>query len=382
MFPRGFKILPIRLLFSLILIGILLSGLRPFNFLAANKAGLRKDMQGVHFEAPGIIFSSAPLSLSDPSSNSPEFSLQICLKPSKEPNSNLPAILSLWDPKTESLILFGQWKSSLIIRTYLKYYEGSGGFREIGVRDALKKGDKNILTITSTQHQTDIYINGTLGKHYSNYSIIPTFSDSSLFEPYLILGNSVYGKAGWSGEIYGLSVWNHELTPGEIAKNHQPFSNQIFPWEEPGPVANYSFPSQPGSLIRSTTSKGPDLLIPEKYRPFKYSILSPIWRDIAFTKSSIYDILLNILGFIPFGFIFAMARWGKYQRLASRDYLIIIFAAAALSLMIELAQVFLPTRHSQMIDVVCNTIGAFAGGYLFHLVRYHFLRVITIFVGS
>ncbi len=357
------------------LAGIIIAGLWPFNFFPPNRVFWLQDKNGLLFQNPGIVFSEKPLFESQNSEWPSQLTFEIWLKPDEAPNDYLPAIIELWNPETSSLILVGQWKSVLVIRSYSEYFQGSGLYREIGLRDALLKDIPTFLTITSTQNQTFIYINGDLSQHYSNYSIIPGIPRTNSGSAYLVIGNSIYGKAAWSGEIYGLRIWDRQLSSKEISTNYQTRKNQdLFPSDREELIANYLFNARAGFHISSTTTGGPNLLIPIIYRPFKYSILSLIWHDMSFTRTSITDIITNILGFIPFGFFLAIFIHKRKEERCFRNYFVIILVGATLSLLIELAQVFLPTRHSQMIDVACNVFGSFLGVYLFRIFLSHFSR--------
>jgi glycopeptide antibiotics resistance protein len=69
------------------------------------------------------------------------------------------------------------------------------------------------------------------------------------------------------------------------------------------------------------------------------------------------------LGFIPVGFFLSL--WLRTPFSRSRHFLVCLLSAFAVSLLIELLQVYLPTRSSQWMDVICNTLGASAGIFLY-----------------
>lgn len=71
------------------------------------------------------------------------------------------------------------------------------------------------------------------------------------------------------------------------------------------------------------------------------------------------DFVLNVLGFIPFGFVLAPALPAALGR--SGSAIAATLLAATLSLSMEVAQNFLPTRVPSNIDLACNTLGALVG---------------------
>lgn len=67
------------------------------------------------------------------------------------------------------------------------------------------------------------------------------------------------------------------------------------------------------------------------------------------------DFLLNIVLFLPCGALLKLL--GRRASMATA-------AGALLSLGIESAQMYLPTRYPSQLDVLANTLGAFAGAIL------------------
>lgn len=73
------------------------------------------------------------------------------------------------------------------------------------------------------------------------------------------------------------------------------------------------------------------------------------------------DFLLNILLFVPFGFLF-YSLWRASFRSTIATIAVVTFAGGAASFMIEFAQVF-ASRNSSAIDLISNTLGTAAGAY-------------------
>ncbi len=71
------------------------------------------------------------------------------------------------------------------------------------------------------------------------------------------------------------------------------------------------------------------------------------------------DTVLNVLGFLPFGFLLAAASPTRWPRLAV--VVLTVVLASVLSLSLETAQNFLPTRVASNLDVGANAIGALLG---------------------
>ena len=74
------------------------------------------------------------------------------------------------------------------------------------------------------------------------------------------------------------------------------------------------------------------------------------------------DLVLNVLGFLPFGFVLAPALPLRIGRVGAVIASTLI--AGLLSFGMEVTQNFLPTRVSSNVDLGCNLLGAFAGALL------------------
>ncbi|TMH28224.1 MAG: hypothetical protein E6H63_09095 [Betaproteobacteria bacterium] len=74
------------------------------------------------------------------------------------------------------------------------------------------------------------------------------------------------------------------------------------------------------------------------------------------------DIALNILGYMPFGFLCVAALHPRMRALGA--FAVALAGAAALSLSLEAAQSYLPTRVAANVDVLCNVAGAACGAAL------------------
>jgi glycopeptide antibiotics resistance protein len=68
---------------------------------------------------------------------------------------------------------------------------------------------------------------------------------------------------------------------------------------------------------------------------------------------------LNIAGFIPLGFFFTV--YFSLVRPIPRPRIMVVVLGLTISLTIETAQYFLPTRDSSMTDVITNTLGTAIG---------------------
>jgi len=77
------------------------------------------------------------------------------------------------------------------------------------------------------------------------------------------------------------------------------------------------------------------------------------------TRYTRYDIAINVISYIPFGFFVALT--GRHTRSGAR-LATATAMAALLSAAMETAQMFMPSRDASTIDLVSNTVGGALGG--------------------
>jgi hypothetical protein len=328
---------------------IVIAGLWPFNFWPENKVKWLPNQNGVQFSGQAIIFTQLP-------APSPlhTCSVELWLQPTPKESSHMGHIFSVLDEQGSETFFVGQWKSHLLLG---KGIHGKKTYREIGIRDALKKGDKRFVTITSGVDGTNIYVDGILMKSSPRFHL---FSMNEKPSGKILLGNSPTGGDYWTGNLLSLAIYNRVLTGEEVFKRFHGLKKS----GEEGPVSFYLFDEHSGTLAHDSVGDH-HLVIPARFEILQKTILIPPWEDFRFNRSYLIDILTNVLGFIPFGFFLSAYLWIKKPRSIFRLLLMSIIIAGCISLSIELIQVYLSTRSSQLTDIIMNIIGTSIGTTLF-----------------
>ncbi|HEY6820630.1 MAG TPA: VanZ family protein, partial [Burkholderiales bacterium] len=91
--------------------------------------------------------------------------------------------------------------------------------------------------------------------------------------------------------------------------------------------------------------------------PFEY--LAAEWPPRYVSR---FDMSVNVLGYMPLGWLGVAALYPRIRGLAA--FAIAAAGGAALSVLLEALQTYLPTRDASSLDVACNTVGAALGGVL------------------
>jgi VanZ family protein len=334
-----------------------LAGLWPFNFYPQNKVEWLRDRDGVRFYGKGMIFSSEKFVLPHPA-----ITIEIFLQTESEIPGHFSHILSIFDDNKLETFFIGQWRSDLLLRKKTETSNHGKIYQGIGI-DTLQKGKTRFVTITSRAEGTTFYIDGKFVKDYPKFNI---FSHNEGVFSQLILGNSPTGNDYWIGYLFGLAIYNHSLTKEQVFQHFQSWRKKQEPFllKAEGLVSLYHFDERSGELVHDHAGRYP-LFIPPKFKALKKTILVPPWKDFRMNRSYLTDMLTNTIGFIPFGFFFSAYLWIRKPRPIYRLFIISFLFSACISLTIELVQVYLPTRSSQLMDVITNILGTAIGVVLF-----------------
>jgi hypothetical protein len=337
---------------------LVMVGLWPFAFRPPNRVGWLKDRAGLSFQPDGIAYE--PKATDRSAGGLPDqpaaFTMELWLEPGRVPATDLFDILTIDDGALPSGIILFQWRTELLLR--VRDHASHGGFREIGPSGVLAEQTPRFITITVAPSGSTFYSNGLLLKHYPGF----TAPDSQL-NGRLILGNAAEGKHPWTGNLFGLAIFNRTLDPFEIAQHYALWTShqagQLA--AESGLAALYRFDEGSGQWANDLSTNRHRLLIPERYVALQKRVLELPWGPDPIEWSDLDDIAINILGFMPFGFIVY-----RYRGLAKPDgrawnVVWAVCVGAAISLTIELTQVWLPNRTSSATDLVTNTLGTFLG---------------------
>jgi glycopeptide antibiotics resistance protein len=124
-------------------------------------------------------------------------------------------------------------------------------------------------------------------------------------------------------------------------------------------LIDYSFDAGESVIKDHAKGQPADLVIPRRFKPYKRAFLEmpfslkEIWRNIG-------DILINLFGFIPFGFLLSESLNRRHWSMKSAMFLSVMLGFI-ISLTIEILQAYLPTRDSSMSDLIANTVGSGIG---------------------
>lgn len=341
--------------------GILFFGLRPKDFSLANRVTWISPQTGIHFGKYSIAHTDSSFSSDGSGSQLPDsgISVEMALKSEAVKDDRFKFLLVLHNGDDSKQFLIGQWRSSIILMNG-DDYNGKQGIKKLGIGEALLPLKTRFVSITSGEEGTEVYFDGQLAaKKKDLFLKIPEGREKNR----LVVGNSVYGRHFWEGDIYGLAIYGYRLTAKDIADHFQQWTKERDFWfvKENSPKALYIFDEETGEIAFDRAGGEHHLKIPSKMKMLKRKTLEVDWHDIEFSRSISQDIIINILGFLPLGFLLNILFTNIGGSIEKHAFFFSVSLCFIISLIIEIAQSWIPSRSSSMLDLLLNMFGALLG---------------------
>jgi VanZ family protein len=237
-------------------------------------------------------------------------------------------------------------------------------FMDIGVNGLLAAGLESVVTLTSGPEGTVIFVDG---KPLQNFPGVRLLGEKETLDGHrLYLGNAPDLNCPWAGDVLGVALQGRALSAGEVAERHGLWvSGGGGCASEPAPVACWRLERPEGEILADLSGSGNMLAMPGQLVFEKHFLKLPDGHRL-----SVSDIVLNVLGFVPFGFLIGLRLRVTGRLSTSRRLSLTAAAGFAASLVIEAAQTWLPGRDSSLLDLVTNTAGMAIGGAMAGLISW------------
>ena len=253
------------------------------------------DRNAVRFGKHATAFSTAPLF----SESVGSCSIEMSLRPSFSDGSG--TFLGFYD--SSGVLGLSLHQSLTDLRVDSEIRRGKPAKMYLG--DVFRAGKAVLLTVVSGPSGTTVYVNGALVRQVSE------FRSSSPCSGRFVVGDSPKTQDTWEGELDGLAIYRDQLTPEQALLNYRSWRNSGRPDESIGaiPAALYLFDERDGRLIRDHRKSGVNLSIPERYRVVRETLYESPWSAFQPTMGWVNDVLVNVIGFMPFGFTLSALLW-------------------------------------------------------------------------
>ena len=344
---------------------ILAAGLKPRGFRFVNNVNWIADRSGIQFGRFGIAYTNP---FEDPTleniSGEDGFSLEIAMQPVNYHRWKFRFICAFHGGNDSDQLVMGLWRSQLIIMNGddYSYRRKTSRITADTHSPSLKT---RLVTITSGRDGTRIFLDGKLESTKKDLRLkMPPGENARL-----IIGNSVYGRHPWRGVVYGLAFYNYPLSSHIAASHFNSWSkDRNFAFARHAkPSVLYLFNEKGGTRALDHSGSNHHLEIPSRMKLLERRILALPSRIFMSHVGFIIDIIINLVGFIPFGFLVCailVRSGGTFQR---HGVLITAGLCMSVSLSIEILQAWIPSRNSNILDLALNTLGGLSGAIIYRV---------------
>ena len=293
------------------------------------------------------------------------FSLEVLISPANNQQGGPARIVSYSLNSNFRNFTLGQQGMDLIMRLRTKNTNLNGTEPMLVVEDVFTHAKPLHIVVSYNFEEQSVFVNGSI----RTTSIIPGGDFKNWNPGYpLILGNEATGDRPWLGTIYYVAIYNYPVDARGVRSSYDEVRSWIFGNVEmaaprEGLVVRYLLNenkgikvTDSGALVASLTLNIPDKIQTEG-KPFLGFSLHGL---TAWDSGSFNEIILNVLLFIPLGFllhaIIASRMDGSW-----RPLFFVLVVGGAITLSAETLQYFNESRHSSLVDVIANVIGVLLG---------------------
>ncbi len=359
--PSAFRVAVLWVLLAVITCGILLVGLAPRGFEFRNGAEWSDQGPGIGFTEPGLAYTKLFSSQSWDQPSQPELTLELVLRPNEDADAGFRFIAVVHSGNDQSQLLVAQFRQTIIVMNG-DDYDYSRRAPRLAARLTTQAGEPFFLAATSHEQGSTLYINGHPVDSNADQTLrLPTDSEPGR----LVLGNSVYGDSPWLGEVRGFALHRVALDEETIRRHHDLWMGDVAPAGvglAPAEIF-YHFSGGTGRTAVDESLNGIDLLFPRDT-----AFVAPKFfagGTAALTLDNTADVVLNLVGFVPLGFVlFALLRT-RTRMAHSAAFATACVIGLTLSFGVELAQAWIPSRSSSYLDLLLNVAGTGVGAAVY-----------------
>ncbi len=341
--------------------GLRLKGFRPKNNVQWSDSGA-----GLTFKRFAIAYSQSFFTPADNPSSS-HLTIECALETRYTHPHPFSFVFVVHDGRDEHQLVMGQWRRTFIIMNGSDYSQDRGVPR-ITIELDENVGKLQLVTIVSDASGTAVYLDGKLKNQKPAFVLkYPEKADQAR----LVVGNNLYGDRPWTGKLGGLAFYDRALDKGVIQQHYHAWHNgrDFKKFQSDAPKLLYTFDEGAGNWVHNRTGAGSDLQVPTRMKPLKISVLSWPKFEVHAIDSLIKDVIVNLIGFIPLGFIL-VTTLSRLDGFGNRTlWVTVVVFSFGFSLLFETVQVWIPSRNSSALDLILNTVGSGIGVVFFNMVR-------------
>lgn len=331
----------------------------PFHFHPKNDVSWIIGRPGLRFGDNGLVYARIPADGWE-HTGSAGCTLQLWLRPAMDSDNN--TVVGFYREDRPTQLRIGQdGDSLLVLNSKSQGMQWATSASSVEIEHFFDHRQEYFLTVRSGPSGTSVFRDGVQLKTW----------DERVFgreqcQGLLTIGNSAVMYDTWQGDLFGMGVFAGESSEPEIKA-------VVDDWKKgeirqiaavPDAVAVYSFQEGAGNIIRNEvrTQSTSNLEVPPYFSILRKEKLETPWNEFRFAAWYLRDLLVNIIGFVPFGFLLCGHLTWIWR--IKRGVLWTTVFGLLLSLGIEIIQIYIPQRTSGMTDILMNVFGAFLGALL------------------
>jgi VanZ family protein len=345
-----------------ILLGMLYFGLRPKGYDFNNHIEWLEDRPGIHISRYGLAYTKLDSQEgAQMIGEDVRFSMEMAFQADAYEEEGFHFIVSMHNGKDQDQLLVGQWGATIIVMRG-DDFDHTRRDPRISAKISSQGDEATLLMLTTGKEGTRMYVNGRHIKTNPGLKLqIPPGPSV-----WLTLGDSVYAKHSWSGNMFGLAIYDQTISAQKAQTHFQRWKAEeslLFAKVE-NPVHLYLFDENQGQIIIDHGKGNQDLELPARIRVLKKQLLSLPWKHFKPDRHLFSDIIINLLGFVPLGFVLSLVLGGSIKLSDAMALMTTIAVCLVFSLSIEIAQAWLPSRSSSLLDWVLNMSGGGLGALI------------------
>jgi hypothetical protein len=332
-----------------VLCGILTAGLWPFH-APLNEVSWLSNVHGLRFGEYANVVSTEQFPVAQ---SAREHSIEIWLESGDLGDTN--TILTFYRPGSPMSFALRQNGTGVSVDQDIRT-DHAHGRSYILVPNTFAASRAVLITIVAREKETAVYLDGTLAREEPNLIL-----ESNGFAGRLLIGDSPFHSDSWAGRLLGLAIYDRALASAEVQRHFRGWTQWGSPDSqgEKHTMALYLFDEKEGDTVHNKVPGRPDLFIDHRYTILDQVFLKPFWEEFNLSSGFWKNVLINIGGFIPLGFVFrAYLSSTIHDR---RIAFVVISIGFLTSFTIEVLQGVLPTRQSGTTDLITNTLGTAIG---------------------
>lgn len=329
----------------LLLLMTLFFGLRPNGFRFVNQVKHIEKSNCVEFSNIGIMYSEKTM---EEIGITDSMTIVFSLRPSKT-ERQLSKIVTFINEESHELLAIEQWTDCVLATLYQP--DGKRATKA-GIQ-ALSKDSVKKVFFTINRREMNLAAGKQSQRVKFSENTIPVgyFSNAQM-----TIGLSTTGGNPFRGEIHGLTLFSR------IPDLDSVFMDKKLPlnFANIKPAALFDLSGIHKGRVCDLTENRCHLRAPLFLKIFKYKIFQPLNGQFLNHRSFMWDTLINFFGFMPLGIAAYLFFFAKSKKTAASLAFALVLAFLT-SFFIETTQIFIPTRESQISDLLLNVSGAGAG---------------------